>query len=154
MQVLSPVIRLAKISDLDALVGLLKELFTIEEDFAFDEVRQIKGLTRLLQNPERCYVLVAQHRDRVIGMCTMQILISTAEGGNVGLIEDMVVSSSFRGKGLGKILLSTMQKIAREQGLSRLQLLADHQNQPALDFYRKMGWSETQLFCLRMKLPA
>jgi hypothetical protein len=34
-------------------------------------------------------------------------------------------------------------------GLVRLKLLADGGNRPALAFYRKTGWQETQLICLR-----
>jgi hypothetical protein len=34
--------------------------------------------------------------------------------------------------------------------VSRLQLLADRSNVPALDFYRIMGWHMTELICLRI----
>lgn len=144
-----PVIRRAVRCDLEALVGLLQELFSIEEDFQCDEIRQRTGLTEMLRDDGHCCVLVAEQDGCVIGMCTMQVLISTAEGGPVGLIEDMVVAQKFRRQGIGRKLLAAMETMACKQGLTRLQLLADRNNDSALDFYRKVGWKSTQLICLR-----
>ena len=63
-------------------IAVLKELFTIEADFDFDQEKQIFGLNLLLTSDKDC-ILVAQllNDDRVLGMCTLQTLISTAEGG-------------------------------------------------------------------------
>jgi hypothetical protein len=38
------------------------------------------------------------------------------------------------------------------QGMTRLQLLADKSNSPALAFYTRQGWQSTQLFALRKGL--
>jgi len=145
------VIRRAKIFDLNALVDLLKDLFAIEKDFAFNRSRQMAGLRDLLQNKKRACVLVAEMDGTVVGMCTLQVLMSTAEGGRVGLIEDMVVAKTFRHQGIGRKLLASMEKFSYGLGLTRLQLLADRENQPALNFYLKHGWQNTQLICLRKK---
>lgn len=85
----------------------------------------------------------------VVGMCTAQILISTAEGGMVALVEDMVVDARYRGMGIGRQLMSAIEGWAQKRRISRLQLLADRTNFSALDFYDKMGWRPTQLICLR-----
>ena len=151
MNCMTVLVREARISDLSCMVLLLKELFSIEEDFEFDEDLQTRGLMLLVQEKNLCCVLVAESEERIIGMCTMQILISTAEGGCVGVIEDLVVAKEFRAQGVGKALLLNMQEKAKEQGLSRLQLLADRKNQQAIGFYGKMEWTQTQLFCLRKK---
>ena len=86
---------------------------------------------------------------RVLGMCTVQTLISTAEGGRVGLLEDLVVAADFRRQGIGAKLLAEAVKWAECQGLKRLQLLADKNNEAALSFYENQGWKSTQLVCLR-----
>ncbi|MCU7922177.1 MAG: GNAT family N-acetyltransferase [Candidatus Thiodiazotropha sp. (ex Dulcina madagascariensis)] len=54
-----------------------------------------------------------------------------------------------RGKGVGRRLLDHLQQWSDSQGLSRLQLAADRGNRPALDFYHRNGWSETNLMVLR-----
>jgi GNAT superfamily N-acetyltransferase len=60
-----------------------------------------------------------------------------------------VVTERLRGQGIGAALLATLAAWAVQHGATRLQLLADGQNRPALDFYRKNGWLPTQLICLR-----
>ena len=143
-------IRTAKPSDIPQLVELLKELFTIEADFDFDQDKQACGLNLLL-NSEKDYILVAElpSDNSVLGMCTVQTLISTAEGGPVGLLEDLIVAADFRYQGIGAKLLAEAVNWAECLGLKRLQLLADKNNLSALDFYQKQGWQSTQLVCLR-----
>jgi len=143
-------IRTAKPSDIPQLVELLKDLFTIEADFDFDQDKQACGLNLLLKSEKGC-ILVAHflNDDKVLGMCTIQTLISTAEGGPVGLLEDLIVAADFRNQGIASKLVAEAVYWAECQGLKRLQLLADKNNLPALNFYQKQGWQSTQLVCLR-----
>jgi len=143
-------IRLARESDLPALQALLSQLFSIEQDFQADSERQSSGLRLLLESTGSA-VFVAESSGRVVGMATVQILVSTAEGGAVGLVEDVVVDDSQRGQGFGGLLLRYLEDWARERGLLRLQLLADKTNQPALAFYEHLGWMHTSLIALRKK---
>ncbi|MGZ8947534.1 MAG: N-acetyltransferase family protein [Methylococcaceae bacterium] len=143
-------IRTAYSSDIAQLVDLFNELFTIEADFDFDQDKQTYGLNLLLKSEKDC-ILVAEslHDNKVLGMCTVQTLISTAEGGPVCLLEDLVVAADFRNQGIGSKLVGEAINWAECQGLKRLQLLADKNNLPALNFYQKQGWQSTQLICLR-----
>ena len=143
-------IRTAKPSDIPELVDLLKELFSIEADFDFDLEKQTCGLNLLLNSEKDC-ILVAElpSDNKVLGMCTVQTLISTAEGGPVGLLEDLVVAANFRHQGIGAKLLAEAVNWAECQGHKRLQLLADKNNLTALSFYQKQDWQSKQLVCLR-----
>ncbi len=142
-------IRRATSRDLDALVRLLGVLFSIEADFAPDVERQRRGLAMLLATPERAAVLVAERAGAVAGMVTAQLVVSTAEGGPSALVEDMVVEANERRHGVGRALLAAAEAWAAERGATRLQLLADRENAPALRFYERLGWRWTQLVCLR-----
>ena len=143
-------IRTAIPTDIPQLVALLKALFAIEADFEFDADKQTRGLNLLLSS-EKDKVLVAVSLDdiQVLGLCTVQTLFSTAEGGRVGLLEDLVVAADFRNQGIATKLLAEAVSWAECQGLKRLQLLADKNNESALNFYQKQGWQATQLVCLR-----
>ena len=143
-------IRAAVPSDIAQLVALLQELFTIEKDFVFDPVKQTNGLNLLLKSDKNCILVAESANDnKVLAMCSVQTLISTAEGGSVGLLEDLVVAAGFRHQGIGSKLLAEAVYWAECQGLKRLQLLADKNNLPALSFYTKQGWLSTELVCLR-----
>lgn len=144
-------IRSAEPADLNSLVSLLASLFAIEADFVFDESRQRRGLALMLEN-ERGRVLIAEAEGQVVGMCTGQLLVSTAEGGLSLLVEDVVVDERWRGRGIGRLLMAAISDWARTNKVSRLQLLADRDNIPAFDFYRILGWQTTGLICLRTSL--
>jgi len=142
------ILREARSGDVETLIPLLAQLFSIEQDFSPDPQRQRRGLESLL-NSQSAYVAVAEHAGKVIGMATLQVVISTAEGGPVGWVEDVVVDSQERGRGVGGALLEHLVGWAQNRGLTRLQLLADRDNQPALDFYRKEAWATSSLIALR-----
>lgn len=141
-------IRPARQQDLEQLVELLRLLFSVEEDFNIDFGKQYQGLALMLNN-DRGQVLAAEVDGRVVGMVTGQLVVSTAEGGPSVLVEDMVVASGQRGRGVGRALLTALAHWARQQGATRMQLLADVNNQPALGYYRHLGWQDTALVCRR-----
>jgi GNAT superfamily N-acetyltransferase len=143
-------IRNAAHRDLDRMVALLEALFAIEADFIVDKSRQQRGLRLMLDGcgKHRC-VKVAETGDQVVAMCTAQMMVSTAEGALSALVEDLVVAERMRGHGIGKALLAAVETWARQHGATRLQLLADKGNSPALEFYQRQGWAVTQLICLR-----
>lgn len=145
------VIRPARPADLDALVDLLRMLFAVEADFDFDAARQRQGLEMLLAH-EAAVILVAEAAGRVIGMCSGQLTISTAEGGFALLVEDVVVAEPWQGKGVGRGLLATLEQWGAERKIGRLQLLADRNNAAALEFYRRLGWQGTELICQRRRI--
>jgi ribosomal protein S18 acetylase RimI-like enzyme len=141
-------IRPAVYSDLEALTSFLEILFSIEEDFFFNKTLQRQGLELMLTN-DRCCVLVADVNGQAVGMCSGQLTISTAEGGPALLVEDMVVLGEYRRQGVGQRLMAKVAEWGKTKGVSRLQLLADRNNTPALEFYKRLGWQTTELICLR-----
>jgi len=142
-------VRTARAGDLDAMVALLAELFALEPDFRFDPSRQRRGLAMLLEDRLRRVAFVAEGGGTVLGMVTGQLVVSTAEGSGSVLVEDMVVAGAARRRGLGRKLLRAVESWATARGATRLQLLADRENEPALRFYERLGWRGTRMVCLR-----
>lgn len=143
-------IRTAEFADVEALILLLIELFQIESDFQVNPAKQRAGLELLLSSDNgRIFVAQTNDSNQVVGMCSVQVLISTAEGAKVGMVEDLIVNAAYRGQGIGQKLLRYLENWAQQQGLKRLQLLADKNNQSALDFYARQDWQTTQLIALR-----
>jgi ribosomal protein S18 acetylase RimI-like enzyme len=146
-------IRTAKPEDVPQLVMLLKALFTIEADFDFNPDKQAQGLQLLINSNTACvFVAESSEDNKLRGMCSLQTLISTAEGGPVGLLEDLIVDADFRHQGIATKLLAEACMWAKQQGLTRLQLLADKNNAPALAFYDQQHWQSTQLVALKLML--
>ena len=146
-------IDVATLDDVEALVALLNVLFSIEQDFKPDAEAQRRGLRLLIGGSGSGRIFVARHASQgVVGMVSAQLVISTAIGAPSAWVEDMVVAEAFRGQGLGQALLAAAGDWARSQGAGRLQLLADADNQPALDFYRHLDWQPTRLFAWKKLL--
>lgn len=140
--------RQAKQSDIVGLLPLLETLFGIEKDFIFDQEKQIQGLELLLTSAT-AEVIVASTEDMVVGMVTGQLVISTAQGGNSLLVEDLVVHTEHRRKGIATQLLQAVCHWGEKNGASRTQLLADKNNEAGLHFYARQEWLTTDLICLR-----
>jgi GNAT superfamily N-acetyltransferase len=143
--------QVANESDIDDLVSLLSDLFTIEKDFSPDLSKQRKGLELIIKNHNTATVQVAKNTaGKVIGMVTAQLVISTAQGAASAWIE--VVNSPYRGHGIGKKLLQRTLDWAKENGATRAQLLVDIDNKEALGYYEHLQWEPTQLQARRVFL--
>lgn len=144
-------VRPARAADLDAMAALIAIIFAVEADFAVDAAKQRRGLAMFLEQPAGRCLLVAEYQQQVIGMCSAQLLISTAEGGWKAIVEDVVVAKEYQGQGIGRTMLAALADWAVSQGGQRLDLLADRDNQRGLDFYNRTGWKKTNLIALQKK---
>lgn len=138
------IVRYAAYKDIPEMAILLSELFAIEDDFIVDAEKQSRGLKLLLDMPN-AVVLVAEEDECVIGMVSMQSLVSTAIGENVGLIEDMIVTQAYRGKGIGSSLLEALIAESAKKKYGRLALGADNRNNGAIAFYQKYGFTTSHM---------
>lgn len=138
--------------DLDQLADLLAELFTLENDFHPDREKQLRGLRLILDNPVLGRLFVLRDQGRVAGMANVLVTISTAEGCRVAMLEDVIIHNEYRGKGLGRRLVEHVLAWAKMEGMTRVTLLADRDNEAALDFYRKLGFEHSHMAVLRRGL--
>lgn len=142
----------ASTDDLPQLAELLAELFALESDFRPERDKQLRGLRMIFDDPALGRLFVLRVGGKVAGMANALITISTAEGGRVLLLEDVIVHKEYRGGGLGRSLVEQVLVWAREEGMTRISLLADRDNQAALDFYRKLGFASSHMTVLRKAL--
>jgi GNAT superfamily N-acetyltransferase len=142
----------ATAEDLTQLADLLAELFALESDFQPERDKQLRGLRLILDNPELGRLFVLRVAGQVAGMANALITVSTAEGGRVLLLEDVIVSREHRGGGYGRKLVEHVLDWAGEQGMTRVTLLADRDNHAALDFYRRLGFETSHMTVLRKDL--
>ncbi len=82
------------------------------------------------------YAFVAQEDDLVIGFALYYIRYSTWKGQRMYL-EDILVTNSHRGKGVGKLLFDQLIKEAGEKKLSGMVWQVLDWNEPAINFYKK-----------------
>ena len=138
--------------DLPRLVELLGVLFAQEADFVPDAGKQERALEAILGDAKIGRIYVARESGRVVGMVSTLYTVSTAEGGKAAWLEDMVVDSACRGRGIGAELLAHAVVGAREAGCVRITLLSDEDNAQAHAVYAAEGFQFSGMRPMRLKL--
>ena len=139
----------ATIDDLPQLADLLYDLFSHEADFVPNRENQLRGLRLILEQPNRGRIFVLRNGTRMIGMINLLITISTAEGGFVLLLEDLVIHCDHRGQGYGSRLLEHALEYARSKNFLRITLLTDRIENRARGFYERYGFRQSGMVPMR-----
>src|SRR2546421_2500081 len=144
------VIEPATEADLDELSEMLVDLFAEEGDFRTDKDRQLRGLRLIFEQPSRGRVFVLRHNGAIVGMINLLFTISTAEGGFVILLEDLVVHRQYQGQGYGNKLLEHAIDFAKQKNFLRITLLTDRPENVAQEFFRHHGFVESSMIPMRL----
>jgi GNAT superfamily N-acetyltransferase len=137
--------------DLPQLVELLGVLFGEEAEFTPDADKQRRALQEIFDHPEKGRLFVARDGRRVVAMASLLYTVSTAEGGKAALFEDLVVRPEERHHGVGGQLLAYVIEQARAEGVLRITLLTDMQNESAQALYRRAGFVGSPLRPMRLR---
>jgi len=129
-------IRTGKKTDLPRVLELVRELAAFE--------RASHEVTNTVENMERdgfgqhpvFGFFVAERNDDIVGLSLFYYRYSTWKGKRIYL-EDIIVTESERGKGIGKLLFERTMRKTLEDGCSGMTWQALDWNEPALNFYRK-----------------
>lgn len=142
----------ATLEDLPLLADLLADLFAHEPDFHPDQAKQMRGLELILEQPNRGRIFVLRNNLRIVGMINLLFTISTAEGGFVIVLEDLVIHADHRGQGHGSRLLEHAIAFAKEKQFLRITLLTHRGEGRLVEFYRKHGFFESEMVTMRLLL--
>lgn len=145
-------IELAQESDINELTVLLGILFSQDIEFTPEPEKQERGLRMILNDEKMGHIVIMREGNEIIGMVNILYTISTALGEKVAILEDMIIKPAFRGKGLGTELLLAGIKRAEESGCKRITLLTDFDNEKAIAFYKKQGFTRSAMIPLRKGL--
>ena len=84
-------------------------------------------------------VIVALEEDKVVGF-GMYSEFRFREAYKYTVEHSVYVNNDFHGKGIGKILLAELIKIAKKQNLHTMIAVIDAENQSSVDFHEKFGF--------------
>jgi GNAT superfamily N-acetyltransferase len=144
------VIEPATEADLDELSEMLGGLFSQEGDFRPDKEKQLRGLRLIFEQPSRGRVFVLRQNGAIVGMINLLFTISTAEGGFVILLEDLVIHQQYQGRGYGSKLLQHAIDFAKQKNFLRITLLTDRPENLAQEFFRHHDFVESSMIPMRL----
>ena len=144
------IIRDAVSDDMPSVLDLIKELAHFEKEDNAVEVT-VDDLVRdgFNDNP-KFHCFVAESGGKITGMALVYNRYSTWKGPIIHL-EDLVVSETMRGNGLGTALLNAVVRYGAKLGVKRINWEVLDWNEPAITFYEKKGarvlrdWDVVQL---------
>jgi GNAT superfamily N-acetyltransferase len=84
-------------------------------------------------------VAIAWYEGRAAGFALFFHSFSTFLGQPGIYLEDLFVVPSLRGRGVGRVLLSFLAKLAVSRGCGRLEWAVIDRNEPAIRFYKRLG---------------
>jgi GNAT superfamily N-acetyltransferase len=85
-------------------------------------------------------------------MVNVLYTVSTACGGRVAIVEDMVVRPGSRNRGLGSLMIRRAIEFAGSAGCLRITLLTDRTNDSAIRFYQRHGFAPSGMIPFRLLL--
>ncbi|UEG51219.1 GNAT family N-acetyltransferase [Ferruginibacter lapsinanis] len=84
------------------------------------------------------WALVAEVDGVIKGFALWYIRFSTWKGQRM-FLEDLLVTEHMRGKGIGRLLFDELIKVAKEKKYSGIAWQVLDWNEPAINFYKKLG---------------
>ena len=96
-----------------------------------------------LQDPGSC-IWIAEEGETVMGVIIAKVhqraQIPMYKDCQFVVVEEVCVSESFRGRGIGKQLMKTVEDWAGQQGIEQVQLSVWTKNIDAVNFYDTLGY--------------
>lgn len=93
----------------------------------------------LFDEPPRAHALVAESEGRIVGFALFFETYSTFLTRPGVYLEDLFVLESYRGRGIGRALLSAVREAAEQRGAGRLEWAVLDWNDTAIRFYEAFG---------------
>ena len=130
------VIRRAEQRDCPRLLELIQELAVYEKAPAEVTVSLEHFVESGFGVKPVWWAFVAESDNQIQGFALYYIRYSTWKGQRMYL-EDIIVTSEARGKGIGKLLMDRLIEEAREKNFSGMMWQVLEWNEPAINFYKK-----------------
>lgn len=119
----------------------------------FSELSDIQtvSLEKLFSLAQSPYIALCSDENKIVGMATMAVY--DVISGRKAWIEDVVVSSNYRKKGIGERLTQFLIEKAKELEVSVLLLYSNPKREAAHRLYKRMGFLEkgSTLFSMAIK---
>ncbi|MDB5151997.1 MAG: acetyltransferase family protein [Mucilaginibacter sp.] len=143
-------IRIAKKQDCPRLLDLVHELALFERAPQEVTVTLEEFEDAGFGNKPVWKAFVAEADGLIVGFALYYIRYSTWKGCRMYL-EDLIITESWRGKGIGRLLFDRLVQEARELGFNGMTWQVLDWNEPAINFYKKYeatieaGWLNASL---------
>ena len=131
-------IRRGEETDMESVLKLIVELAVYEKEPDAVHVQTEDLIKHGFKSPPAFWTFVAEREGEIVGVALFYNRFSTWDGPSIHL-EDLIVTESCRGLGIGKALYDHVLKFAIDKGVERVEWNVIDWNAPAIKFYLGTG---------------
>jgi GNAT superfamily N-acetyltransferase len=129
----------AQAADAQLVFDLIAELAEYEKLGHEVEATAARLSAALFCEHPKVFCDIAEYQGEAAGLAIWFYSFSTFRGRHGIWLEDLFVRPSFRRKGIGRALITTLARRCVEENLARLEWSVLDWNEPSIQFYKRMG---------------
>jgi ribosomal protein S18 acetylase RimI-like enzyme len=141
----TPTPRLATHEDLTSLAKIFNDYRVF-----YEQEENIEHATRFisarLKNQDSIILLSCDEHNRIYGFCQIYPTFCSVIADKIYILSDLYVDPTTRKCGIGKSLLLAAENLARQNGISRMDLTTARTNSRAQSLYESLGWTRDSVF--------
>lgn len=133
------IMRVALQSDLPDVLELYAQLG--QDDGSILDLSEATRIFNIMKTYPDYRVYLAVLDEKTVGTFTLLIMDNIAhKGAKSAVLEDVVVSETLRGKGVGTLMMDYAGKLAKQKGCYKLAFSSNKNRTDAHRFYEKLGF--------------
>jgi GNAT superfamily N-acetyltransferase len=121
------------------IIALMREFAEYEELIDFFEATEERLATALFGDGKVADAILAFDGERAVAYAVFFPNFATFRGQRGLYLEDIFITKSYRGRGVGEMMLKHLAKLARSRGFERIDFQVLEWNTPAIEFYERLG---------------
>lgn len=137
-------IRKASKNDIPIVLGLLYELGRPKPEKDNDvEIFEDQAKGYVSDSDKR--ILIAEHDGNVAGLVSIMFLSRLNQKNHEMYIPELIVAEDYQNQGIGKKLINSCIKLAKEKKCHRIRLESGNQRKESHQFYKNLGFEQSSL---------
>lgn len=134
------IIRLATLDDVKDILHIYAEALDNGKVISVEKAQEI--FLKQQQYPDY-QVFVAIHEQQIVGTFALLIMENMAHNGTPSaVVEDVGILPMLQGKGIGKMMMESALKYAKEKGCYKMSLSSNLRREKAHQFYESLGFKK------------
>ena len=139
---MNPEFVLAKKTDINSIITLMKEFYEIEH-LRFDKEKIADTLTAIIDTIN-CLIYFIKINNKEVGYFVITFGYSLEFYGRFALVDELYLREEFRGKGIGKSSLRFIEDTCRLDNVSAVRLEVNRINIKAMEIYKNTGFKDDE----------
>lgn len=139
-------------TDIPVVIDMMERFYAID-GYPMERDVTIHNFHYFINHPQLGQVFLIQYNEENAGYIVLNFLFSFEFAGTIGFLDELFITESMRGKGIGKEAITFIKRFAQQQMLKVVFLETEPHNVKAQELYKKSGWGihRRQLMIYRVK---